>query len=79
MRKTAERLAKEHELGMSSEDYYNYMVDSLINGQRQQVRDLFNSMKPDSKRDFLINFLDVRHIGYHKSILNICIEELTKK
>ena len=76
MKKHAETLAKEYELGTNKEGFYNYVIDSLINGQRQQVRDLFNSMKKDSQQDFIVNFLNVS-IGYHKSVLNICAIELT--
>lgn len=76
MIKLAETLAREYELGKSKEDYYQYIVDSLINGNRQQVRKLFNQMRRDSKKDFLINFIYVKN-GFHKSVLNICIEELT--
>ena len=75
--KRAETLAKDYELGTNAEDFYNYIVDSLINGQRQQVISLFNMMHKDNQQDFLINFLDVK-IGYHKSTLNICIIELTQ-
>lgn len=76
MRKYAEDLAKEYEF-KNAEEYYQYIVDSLINGQTSQVRSLFNQMKPDSQQDFLINFLDPSE-GYHKSTMNICIIELTK-
>ena len=38
--KHAEDLAKEYEWGYPSQ-YFEYIVESLINGQRQQVRDLF--------------------------------------
>jgi len=77
MKKRAETLAKDHELGTTAKDFYQYIIDSLINGQRQQVRSLFNEMHKDNKQDFLINFLDVSE-GYHKSTLNICIIELTQ-
>jgi len=77
MRKHAEDLARDHELGKDSFDFYEYIIDSLINGQRQQVRDLFNSLKKYDQRDFLVNFIDPS-IGYHKTALNICIEELTE-
>lgn len=76
MKKYAQTLAKEY--GFETEqEYYNYIVSSLVNGQRQQVKDLFNEMHKDSQQDFLINYLDTE-IGYHKSTLNICIIELTK-
>ena len=77
MKKRAETLAKEYELGKHAEDFYKYIVDSLLNGNRQQLRNLFNEMHKDDQQNFLINFLDVRE-GYHKSTLNICICELTR-
>jgi len=76
MRSNAETLAKDYELGKTKEDYYQYIVDSLINGNRYQVRRLFNKMRKHYQKDFLINFIDVRN-GFHKSVLNICIDELT--
>lgn len=76
MAKHAQDLAKDYDF-TNENDFYQYIVESLINGQRSQVRTLFNAMHKDSKQDFLINFLDVS-IGYHKSTLNICIIELTQ-
>lgn len=75
MVKRAETLAKEYELGTEARDFYTYIVDSLINGQPQQVKKLFNEMHKDDQRNFLINFIKPES-GYHKSILNICICEL---
>lgn len=75
-RKYAEDLAKEYDF-QEKEEYFDYIVDSLINGHRQQVRDLFNKMKPESRREFLIDYLD-ESIGYHKSVKNICIDEMCK-
>lgn len=76
MKKRAHTLAKEYDFN-SEHEFYDYIVNSLINGNRQQVKELFNSMHKDSQQDFLINYLDVK-IGYHKSTLNICIGELCK-
>ena len=75
MKKQADTLAREYEVGNDSEDFYNYIIDTLINGQRQHVRDLFNMMDKHSKSDFLINHLD-NETGYHISCKNICIDEL---
>ena len=74
--KYASALAKELELD-SAYDYYSYIVESLINGNRSQVKELFNEMKPEDKQYFLINFLDSTQ-GYHVSTRNICIGELCK-
>lgn len=75
MAKRADTLAREYELGNEDYNFYDYIIESLINGQRQQVRDLFNKMHKDNKKDFLINYLD-ESIGYHKSTKNICVDEL---
>lgn len=74
--KYAEDLAKEYDF-QSETEYFDYIINSLVNGNRQQVRNLFNQMKKSDKETFLINHLDV-NIGYHKSVLNMCIGELCK-
>ena len=74
-RKAADTLAREYELGGTKNDFYDYIIDSLINGQRQQVKDLFNEMNLYYKQDFLINFID-NSIGFHVSARNICISEM---
>jgi len=74
--KYAEDLAKEYDFN-TKEEYFNYIVESLINGNRTQVKELFNQMKPESKNEFLINYLDLTK-GIEKSVLNICISELIK-
>jgi hypothetical protein len=76
MKKFAKTLAREHEM-KTDNDYYSYIIESLINGQRQQVRNLFNAMHKDDQKYFLTTFLNVKE-GYEKSVLNICIGELTK-
>jgi len=74
MKYTAETLAKEHELGNEKTDFYQYIIDSLKNGNREQVRSLFNEMDKHYQKDFLINFIDHNN-GFHKSASNICINE----
>jgi len=74
MKNRAETLAKEYEFKHEYE-YYDYIVDSLINGQRQQVRDLFNQMHNDDKQYFLNNYLQ-EDSSYHTSTREICIGEL---
>lgn len=76
MKKYASTLAKEYGFN-HYHDYFEYIIESLINGNRQQVRDLFNAMHKDDQQTFLVNYLD-RDQGYHLSVLNICIIELTK-
>ena len=82
-RQSAETLARSRDLGdRRATDYYKHIVDSLINGQRSQVRELFNEMNGASQRLFLKTYLDIKsgagNGGYDKSVLNICIDELTK-
>lgn len=74
--KPAEDLAKEYDF-KTDDDYFNYIVESLINGNRQQVRDLFNKMITYDKQRFLTEHLDITK-GIEKSVLNICIDELCK-
>lgn len=69
-------LAKEYNFSTESE-YFDYIIESLINGQRTQVKALFNAMHSGDKENFLINHLDVSE-GIQKSCLNICIGELCK-
>lgn len=76
MSQTAKQLAREYEVGTTSLDFFQYIVDSMTNGQRQQVKSLFSEMDNDDKQEFLIDFLDPK-IGIHKSTLNTCIIELT--
>ena len=72
--KHAEDLAKEYEWEYPSQ-YFEYIVESLINGQRQQVRDLFNEMSPDSKDVFLNQYLEDDN-SFHTSTRRICVSEL---
>ena len=74
MAKLLETLVKEYEFKTGS-DYFAYIVESLINGQRQQVRDLFNQMKKDDKADFLNNFL-CSELKNDREVKAICILEL---
>ena len=74
MKARVETLAKEYGWEYPA-DYYNYIVDSLINGQRSQVRSLFNRMHDDDKQNFLINFLEDDN-SWHTSTRKICIGEL---
>ena len=76
MKKYAQDLAREYDFN-HAHDYFEYIIESLINGNRQQVRDLFNAMHKDDQQTFLVNYLD-RDQGYHLSVLNICIIELTQ-
>ena len=72
----AEDLAKDYDFN-SKYEYFDYIIESLINGQRPQVKELFNQMKGEDKQEFLIDYLDSDQ-GYHISTKNICISELCR-
>ena len=86
----AEDLAKDYDFE-SKEQYFEYIVDSLINGNRSQVRELFNQMHADDKEHFLTDWLpnvginssskvydkiNFHLLGYCTTVKNICIGEL---
>jgi hypothetical protein len=48
------------------EDYCNYIVDSQINGQHRQVKELFNKLSEDQKR-FFIGWLKDNEIKFNYS------------
>lgn len=75
MKKYAEDLAKDLELGQYPTDYYQYIVDSLINGQRKQVIKLFNQLHNYDKEIFLNQFLESDN-SYHDWVKEICIKEI---
>ena len=47
----------------SIEDYFNYIVDSDINGQSAQVKNLFKKLDPEQKREFII-YLRLNNINF---------------
>ena len=70
----AEDLAKAYDLE-TAQELYDYITDSLINGNRNQVKNIFNELSDASKKEFLIDYLDETNLT-HKSVKNICIGEL---
>ena len=63
--------------------YFEYIIESLINGQRQQVRDLFNDLSNYEKSHFLNRYVDNYFVGYYSAehldqVREICINELTQ-
>lgn len=74
MKKYAEDLAKEYDFE-TKEQYFQYIIESLINGQRQQVKDLFLEMHKYSKLEFLNDFLKDDN-SYHTSTRKICLNAL---
>lgn len=39
-------------------DYYNYLIDSYINGQKSQCKKLFEAMKKADQKYFLSSWLN---------------------
>ncbi len=74
--KYAEDLAKDYEFN-TAEEYYQYIIDSLINGNREQMKDLFLKMEDYDKERFLVDFCDAAGL-IGRSVKNICIGTLLK-
>ena len=49
-----DRLVKEYDFDCPRE-FYGYIVDSYANGHKEQVIELFNRMKGDLQKSFLLN------------------------
>lgn len=49
-----DRLLKEYEM-QYPQQYYDYMIESYIYGHKAQVIELFNAMKGDDQKTFLLN------------------------
>ena len=56
-RKKLITLAKELDLEFSS-DYYDYLIDSYVNGQKLQCEKLFKAMKKADQKYFLASYLN---------------------
>lgn len=76
MRKALKTLAQE--LDFNTEDgYKDYIIQSYINGNLTQVKQLFKEMRDKDRKDFLINYLpytSLRQIDIN-SIFLACIEQ----
>jgi hypothetical protein len=64
-----ERLAKSYEFE-NVNGYFNYIVESLYNGHRQQVISLYNKMDMEGKEEFL-NYLTELEEPKEKEILRL--------
>lgn len=56
-----ERLLKRYEMTYP-QDYYDYIIQSYEYGHMNQVIELFNSMKGEQQKDFLMNVTHMGHI-----------------
>jgi hypothetical protein len=48
------------------EDYFEYIVESIINGQRQQVRKLIKNLSKEQKKEALV--------WYDEQIITFCTD-----
>lgn len=55
--KYAEDLAKEYDFE-TAEQYYQYIIDSVSNGQRGQAKNLFRQMENYDKERFLVDYCE---------------------
>jgi hypothetical protein len=55
--KALKTLVKAYGLTTDS-DYFEYCINSYLNGNKQQAKELFTQMKLDDKRNFLLSFTE---------------------
>lgn len=68
------RLAKEYDFDCPRE-YYGYIVDSYVNGHTDQCIELFNRMKGDLQKSFLLNIQFMQPV-YGEKIHDLIIKSL---
>ena len=68
-------LIKEYEFE-TEEQFYDYIIESKINGQRSQVIELFNYLPEDNQAYFLNQYLNDND-PYHQAVKEICIKVLS--
>lgn len=51
--KTAEQQAKFYELGTTAEDFYNYLVESLDNGNFKQYKELYKELSKEERKSYI--------------------------
>lgn len=68
------RLVKEYDFDCPGE-FYGYIVDSYANGHKEQVIELFNRMKGDLQKSFL---LSIEHMNgvYGEKVHDLIIQNL---
>ena len=69
-----DRLVKEYDFDCPRE-YYGYIVDSYANGHTDQVIELFNRMKGDLQKSYLLN-VEHMHPVYGEKIHDLIIKSL---
>ena len=71
----ADQKAEFHGVGATPRDFYDYLVESLTNGNRSQYIELFNDLHKMDQHIFLTEYLDTRK-GIALSAMKIAIKEL---
>lgn len=57
-----------HSLDFKEEvEYFDYCIDSFINGNKSQCRDLFAAMRKDDRKS-LLQYIQTREIGQKQEI-----------
>lgn len=74
MKKNVKTLAKEYYFS-TKEQYFYYIEESYRNGQKKQAKELFNSMRKESQKEFLIDHLKEGWASTAE-IRKMCITEL---
>ena len=69
---------KEASENLEVENYFDYIIETKINGQRQQVRNLFLGLMDDLRKDFF-NYLESEALEIYdseniKEVRQVCIE-----
>ncbi len=67
----ATELAKEYDWDTENQ-YFDYIIESKVNGQNGQVRSLYNAMEESSKQRF-INYLKEFYTVYSNDILSLLL------
>ena len=72
--KTVLELAKEYDFN-TKEEYFDYIILSVLNGQRQQCIKLFNQMQNPDKLEFLTEYIEP---ATNPDLLKIILTEVFK-
>lgn len=57
-------------------DYYNYIVESIVNGQRQQAKELINNLSKEQKKDAINYFSIIGESEHDKQAEKLTLELL---
>ena len=53
------------------EEYFNYIIDSSYNGQLSQIKDLYNNLNKNNKRQFFFYCSNNGYLAIYNKIMNI--------